>query len=466
MKRTTTIVIYYTLLGLLLSASMATARPKPLKAYLSGAKIAIVEGRPDEALILLDSISMAYGQVPEAIDLRSKVYFDKIEGASGIENKKPFVEKLVAYIDTLHMACEDKKVDRKLRKDCDDMVKLADSTRVKFFREFYKAGHDQLTTIERLVKDLGNETDSTRRAYIQKDIDTNLDSVIANMTVALMIDSTNFSPYVAIGDAYSKEGNFEKSAEWMKRGYDRAENKVNLLQPLAYNYVQLGDFCNAIKYYKEWIDQNPDDINVMFYLSICYNNCGLDKHEDVYLDSAMAVYRKILTIDSTNTDVLGSAGRYFIRLSQIASDSASAYQDKEDTATAKRWEAQRGFMFDSAHVYFQEAFKLAPTDVTLAEQYGFTSALLGDCEDAVTGFEVVAEAKPDDAGNWTSLGDCYLRMKDWTNAIRAYEKVSELNPNKVQIWENLEALYQTTGQPKKQAAAAAKVKELTGDTGK
>ena len=455
-------------MGLLLSASMVAARPKPLKAYLSGAKIAIVEGRPDEALLLLDSISMSYGMVPEALDLRSRVYFDKIEAASGVDAKRPFVEKLVAYIDTLKIACDSKDVDKKLRKDCDKMVTFADSTKVKFFREFYLAGRTQLKTIETLADDLANETDSTRRDYLEQDIQKNIDSVIANMDLVLMIDSTDFSPYVAIGDAYSKQGNYAKAVEWMVRGYDRAVDKTNLLQPLAFNYVQMEDYCSAIKYYKEWIAKNPDDVNVMFFLTICYNNCGLTRIDSLDyggnadLDSAMMVYREILAKQPENTDVLAGAGRYFIREAQIASDSASAHRTSEDAAGAKQWDDQRTAMFDSAQTYFSQAFKLDTTDVTLAEQFGFTSALLGDCQNAVAGFEVVAAARPDDAGNWTSLGDCYLRLNDHKNALRAYEKVSELTPNKLQVWENLQALYHEAGQTQKEAAAAKKVKELSG----
>jgi len=452
------------LLGSILPASMVAARAKPLKAYLSGAKIAVVEGRPEEALILLDSIAIAYGEVPEAIDLRARVYYDKIESASGSEAKRPYVQKLVAYIDTLHMACENKEIDKKLRKDCDEMVGFQDSTRVKFFREFYNAGRSQLKSIEKLATELQNETDSTRRQYIERDIQSNIDSVIVNMNIALLIDSTDFSPYVAIGDAYSKQGNYEKAVEWMKRGYDHAASKINLLQPLAYNYVQMSDYCSAIKYYKEWLESNPEDANIMFFLSICYNNCGIDKGNDAYADSAMMVYRQILDVQPENDQVLASAGRYFIRQAQLASDSASAYRKSEDTLTAAQWDTTRAEMFDSAQVYFGRAFKLKPDDVTIAEQYGFASALQQDCASAVAGFEVVAKARPDDAGNWTSLGDCYLRMQDYDNAMRAYEKVAELSPKKVQVWENLQALYQQTGQKQKAAAAAKKVKELT--TGK
>lgn len=466
MKRTTVIVIL-ALLGIATAISTASAarRAKPLKAYLSGARIAIVEGRPEEALTLLDSISINYGEVPEAYDLSYKVYVDLMESAAGVEAKRPYLDKMVLYIDSLHMACENEEIDKDLKEDCQEFIEFADSTKLKYWREYYNLGIEQLNAIERLKQQLETETDSSRQAYIRKDIQQNIDSVIANMGLVILIDSADHRPYVAIGNAYEKQGSYEKAIEWMERGYKKADDPTSLLLPLAYNYIQLDNYCGAIPFYEEYIQDNPDDAANLFNLSICYNNCGLDPENRHYLDSAMSAYAQILELQPDNVNVLANAGRYYIMQAQVVSDSASRYRREEKPDSAEIYDSKRREMFDSARTYFGKAFELVPDNAMIAEQFAFTSALLNDCATAVTAFEKVAEARPEDAGNWTSMGDCYLQMGEWENAIRAYEQVAELTPGKPQIWENLAALYKEVGQDQKSAAAARKVKELTGGSG-
>lgn len=460
MKRITAIFIAALLVVAALSS--VTEAAKPLKAFISGAKIAIVEGRPDEALVLLDSVSLFYGPVPEAHQWVFRVYADKVESSSGLDAKRPYLEKMLAYIDSVHLVCDGALPvkDKKYLKDCKDYTQLGDSTKVKFFRIFYNQGHEQIKTLERLAGDLNNATDSATQAYISEDINHNIDSCIANMSMAIMVDSSQFSPYVAIADAYDRAGNYPKAIEWMERGYALAADPSMLAQQLAYYYIQTDDYCGAIKYLKQYVEAHPDSLTTMNYLAICYNNCGFDPARRVYLDSAMMVNRQILSKVPDEPSVLGAVGRYFLMQAQQLSDSASQARQAEAQAFAAQFDARRREFFDSSRTYFRRAFEADTTDVAMAEQFGFTSALLEDCESAVRAFEIVAAARPDDIDNWTSLGDCYLRLSKWTDAIRAYEKVSELNPGRKAIWDNLAALYQQTGQKDKAAEAARKSQEL------
>ena len=461
MRRTATILALAILaFTFATSGSQAKRSTKPLKAYITGARIAIVEGRPEEAIGLLDTIAINHGPIPEALDLRAKVYVDKLESAAGPEAKRPYVGLMVAYIDSLHMACESKDVEKKYRKKCDEYLELADSTKLKYFRQFYGFGLDQLRAIEGLADALANEADSSRRAYLERDIAANIDSVIMNMGMALMIDSTDYSPYVAIGDAYAKQGDYKKSGEWMQKGYDKAADPGKLLLPLAFNYVKIDDYCGAIRFYKEYLASNPSDTLTMFYLSICYNNCSLTEGNDSFADSAMTVYRQLLQLDPLYMDALIGGGRYFTMQARHYSDSAASYRNQEKIDVARQFDVKRDEMFDSARAYYKTAFDAYPDDIDIAEQYGFTSALLQDCPSAVLGFEKVAAARPDDADNWISLGDCYLQMGSWPNALRAYEKVSVLQPERRQIWENLEALYTEVGDKAKAAEAAKKAAAL------
>ncbi|RKX26262.1 MAG: hypothetical protein DRP47_08490 [Candidatus Zixiibacteriota bacterium] len=454
MKRIS-IALILTMAGLLVTGQAeAKIKKKNIGAYLSGAKIAIVESRPLEALSILDTLAQFYGPHAEALSRTSQVYVDLIDVESDAVKKKPLIENLVAYIDSLRMCCENEDIKKKYRKNCDKYLELGDSTKIKYWREFYNLGVEQLNTIEELAKDLQNETDSASRAYIENDIQANIDSVQNNMTLAIILDPVDYRPYVAIGNAYERKGNFEKATEWMYKGLEKTDDRAPLLLPIAYISIKQDNYCAAIPFFKEYCEANPTDESNLMNLSICYNNCKMP-------DSAMIVYRQMLEINPDNTDVLGYAGRFFLVEAQRISDSASHYRSIDDIETAKQWDAIRNIAFDSAQGYFKQAFLLQPDNQSFAEQYSFVSALLEDYESAIEGYEKVGELDPDNAENWTWLGDSYLRLANFEGAIKAYENVVRVKPDEVSIWENLVALYEEIGNTAKKAEAKAKLKELS-----
>ena len=475
MKRLLT-VFTIIMVGMLL-ASTVDAKPKKknIKAYLSGAKISIVEGRPEEAIALLDTIAEFYGPHALALSLKSQIYVDFIDSEPNPIKKKEYVKLLVAYADSLELCCKNEEVDKKYKDKCDEYVELVDSTKIKYWREFYNLGVAQLTNIEELVADLAGEEDSSTISYLERDIMVNIDSVQDNMDMALLIDSTDHRPYVAIGNAWERKGDYQKAIDWMLLGLDKSIDSTRLLLPLAYNYIKLDDYCGAIPYYNLYIEKAPSDTMNLYYLSVCYSNCSATVTDSVanedgsytkirssefYIDSAMATYRRILDLDPTNIDVIKGAGRYFFMSASKMSDSSNYYRSINQEKDFKMWDASRDVMFDSARVYFKSAYQLEPDQLEIAEQYAFACALLENCEEAIIGYQKVAELAPDNVDNWIMLGDCKLRMAKFDEAITAYENVVRVNPHDKKIWENLAALYKQLGNSAKEADAKAKLEKL------
>ena len=156
------------MVGLLLFGTVdAKKKKKNVKAYLSGVKISIVEGRLQEAIGLLDTVAAFYGPHSKALSLRSQIYVDLVTGEPNPDLKKEHVNMMVTYADSLRLCCENPDVDKKYKKDCDKFLELADSTKIKFWREFYNLGVEQLSNIESLVEDLKTEEDSSTIAYIE-----------------------------------------------------------------------------------------------------------------------------------------------------------------------------------------------------------------------------------------------------------------------------------------------------------
>jgi len=454
-------------LALIVTVSVAgslLAKPKirklPPSAYVKSAKIEILSGDPKRyrlAVALLDSLFMHYGPHAEGLDLMGKIMVDGMEKAANPINKQPYVLKMVAYFDSLRACCDNKDIKKKFRKDCDKVVLLADSTEVKFWREYYNLGIEQLNYVQELASELESETDSSTRVFTENTRDANIDSCIANFNLAIMIDPRDYQPYVATGNAYEYKKDFPTAIEWLSQGLDKVSNREKLLLPIAYDNIRLDQYCDAIPFLKEYADIVPIDSamaqDVFKHLSSCYNNCQM-------YDSAASVYLTILEHDPENTEILTSMGRYFNQVARSASDSGKEARSAEDDTRADLWQGKQQEAIDSSIVYFRQVFELKPDDIFAAEEYGMVSAIRGNYEDAVVAFTALTELDPEKVENWTSLGDCHLYLKDFVNAIPAYEKVVALEPDNRSTWERLKGLYVETRQKDKQAEAEKKLKEL------
>jgi tetratricopeptide (TPR) repeat protein len=449
-----TVVLMLTVSGSLFAAKKA--RKLPADAYVKSAKIEILSGdleRYKTAIAMLDSLFMHYGPHSEALNLMASIYVDYTDKEPDPVAKFAYIEKLVAYNDSLRMTCNNKDIKKKYRKDCKKLIEKADSTEVKYWREFYNAGIEQLNYSQELSKQLETVTDSVTRKYSENSLHANIDSCIANMRLAITIDPTKYDPYLACGSAYEYANDFENAIVWLTKGLDKVTDRKTLVLQIAYDYIRMDRYREAIPFFREYVELAPDDDATMYNLSICYNNSQM-------YDSAVVVYRKILAIDPENTEVLTGVGRYFNQAARQSSDSATYYRQEGNVEAADMWRAKQQDAFDSSSTYFKRVFDLKPDDAFAAEEYGVVAAIRGTYGEAAVAFTRLTELDPERSENWTWLGDCYLNLKQFEKAIPAYEKVVELDPSSREIWERLRDLYAETGDKAKAANAEKKLSEL------
>ncbi len=436
---------------------------KPDKAYITAAKIEIISGdleRYQNAIALLDTLFMYYGPYAEGLYWMSQIMVDYIERTADLKVKTKYVERMVAYIDSLHMCCENKELKKKNRKDCNKHIKKADSTLVKYWREFYNYGVEQVNEITEVSEDMKKETDSSALAYYERRLESLIDSCKDNMAMAIMVDSTAPQPYVGLATVFEKKGEYATSNEWLVRALEKSADRSMLLLQIAYNYIRMNAYCDAIPFFREYVDSvplTPENQKQLLVelnnLSICYNNCK-------QYDSASAIFQRILQIDPNNTKAMASIGRFHNQMARFASDSASHYQSLDDKEGVKHWREEQNAQFDSALVYFKHAFELEPDNTEYAEEYAIVCYIRSNFGDAITGFARLTELQPDNADNWTSLGDCHLNLQQFKEATAAYEKVIELEPDNRQVLEHLKDLYFETRQPEKRKEIEKKLQSL------
>ncbi|HWR82300.1 MAG TPA: tetratricopeptide repeat protein [Candidatus Deferrimicrobium sp.] len=431
-------------------------RKLPVSAYIKSAKIEILSSHSDRyktAMALLDSLFINYGPHAEGLFLMGQIMVDGIEATTGLKEKSTFLAGMVAYFDSLKMCCRNEGIKKNYRENCDEFIPIADSLKVKYWRQFFNAGLEQWTRAEGLQNDLGTATDSSSRALMEADIRGNLDSCIQNMMLCITAIGDSARPYLIIDKAFGLKGEYRAGIEWLNKGFTVSDDPGTIQLSIAYDFIQMDDYCGAIPYYRDYVKDHPGDAGTLTNLAICYNNCGL-------YDSALSAYRTILSLEPENSEILANIGLYFNTLAREAADSATFYRQANNEKLVGVWNDKRTQAFDSSRAYFRKAFQFNPADVAVAEQYGVVCAILGDYENAITGFKQAAEQQPQEADYWLSLGDCYVSLKKFEDAVGSYEKVVQLKPDNVAVWEHLLDLYLETGQTAKRAEAEKRLKEL------
>jgi tetratricopeptide (TPR) repeat protein len=464
LKTTLKIFLIAVILGAFLAgSSMAKQRKLPVGAYIKTAKIHILSGEPDrydQAIIMLDSLFLNYGPIAEGLFWMSQIYVDYINKTPGLVGKIDFVEKMVAYNDSLKICCDkdNKEIEKKYKKDCKEFIEKTDSTSVMFWRQFYNDGIEQLNEVKLVLSDINNETDSATLAFLNEKLQTRIDSCRNNIDLAIIIDSANFQPYMVLATLDEQLKDYEASNKSLIKALEFAkeddERKPMLIQ-VAYNYINMNKFCDAIPPFREYLELAPEDVPNARNLTICYNNCEM-------FDSAYALNMRLLAKSPEDTDVLTSIGRYWNQRGRFASDSANYFRSQKNEDSAKIWQGESERFFDSARVYFKKVFELNPDDDFAAEEYAIVAAILGNYEEAVVPFKRLTELKPMESDYWTYLGDCYLNMRKFAEAAEAYEKVAELEPENTDVLERLSDLYKEINKPKKLKVVEDKLKALKG----
>ncbi|MDX9856598.1 MAG: tetratricopeptide repeat protein [candidate division Zixibacteria bacterium] len=444
MKRLLTTIL---ILGGIIAVAGPAFAKKPAGALISSAKIEIVSGdlaRYKEAEALLKEAFEDYGPIAEGLFLLNQMQVDYMERTADLGEKRNYALAMVAYRDSLHMCCENKDIKKKFREDCDEFIKKADSTAVRYWREFFNVGVGQLDQLNKATRARAEATDSVNIAFYDTQIAALTDSTIRNLEIATIFDPNDYRPYVGISQAYESQDMYDSANVYLEKGLPYTEDKGNLLLPLAYNYINGGDYCKAIPSLREYMALFPTDTSNLVNLAICYNRCE-------QYDSARMTYREVLALDACNEDALLSIGHYFNQLAREANDSATVYRDAQSSAKATEWMNRRTTILDSSLVYFETAYTCDSTDQDAVENFGLIAFVQGKYETAIRAYSQLTTIDPSNKDAWLTLGDAHLQLRQFGPAIPAYEKVIELDPNNREIVERLVELHKEEKHPKEAA---------------
>ena len=103
------------------------------------------------------------------------------------------------------------------------------------------------------------------------------DKAIKSLKAIMKSDDSFLPAYIALADAYIKEGNTSEAADLLLKGYETTQSLV-ILTRLEDHYISEGEPGTIIDLYQKAVQKNPNDVKLRFFLAKLYYRLEMIDH--------------------------------------------------------------------------------------------------------------------------------------------------------------------------------------------
>jgi tetratricopeptide (TPR) repeat protein len=183
------------------------------------------------------------------------------------------------------------------------------------------------------------------------------------------------------------------------------------LNNLGLSYVNLGQYQQAIGYYREALRIKPDNVRAWNNLGVSYDNLG-------QYQQAIGCYQEALRINPDYAVAWYNLGIDYFKLGQ----------------------------YQQAIGCYQEALRIQPEYVGALFNLGLAYARLGQLREAIVSFQDALRIQPGYAGASYNLGVAYGKLGRFREAVASFQETVRVMPEYVEAWNNLGLAYEELGQ--------------------
>jgi tetratricopeptide (TPR) repeat protein len=174
--------------------------------------------------------------------------------------------------------------------------------------------------------------------------------------------------------------------------------------------LQQRNFDVACMYFRKALELNPD-------YAMVHGNLGIALHESGKIDEAIKCYRKAINLKPNYSST------YF--------NLANALKEQST--------------LEEAVIYYKKAIELNPDDATIYGNLGNTFKEQGRLEEAVEYYRKASWLNPDNAGFHCNLGAALQESGELDEAILSYKEAVKFDPNYAMAFSNLGSALQKSG---------------------
>lgn len=265
----------------------------------------------------------------------------------------------------------------------------------------------------------------------------------------------------------------ESTLEELRADFESDPQNLTKAIQLAQMYCDLGWFNEAIEFYKELSESNPDSYPLILeYGNTCFkkqdlkgaidlfkrltelkadriegwNNLGIVQLQNGDLEAAKVSIGKVLDLEPDNSGALLNMGNYFFGKAQY--ETAETFFER---AVESKIDFPDGWYnlgntflvrneYEKAKTAFEKAIRYKSEFPSALKNLGFIYEKMGDYENAEMFYSQASALNKADAGLRVNLGNIYLQQKKYEESRKCYLKAVRLAPNGLHGWMGLRHL--------------------------
>jgi tetratricopeptide (TPR) repeat protein len=240
---------------------------------------------------------------------------------------------------------------------------------------------------------------------------------------AVMFDAVSLN---ISGDECYQQGDVPGAIAELKQALKLDPNNINILNSLGVCYGVSGDTEKALAAFKKVIQIDPNEIMAYYNAGYVY---GL-KHQPA---DALKYYQQAEAIDQNVFEVTFQIGKLY--LDQADSSTAKTYFEKALTLQPESWITNFHLgeccevlnMHDEAILYYEAAVKRNPKDACALSALGTLYADKAENPEISTLFcKKAVEMSPENGLFHYRLGKIYVQQKQLSKAVSAFKRAVEL----------------------------------------
>jgi len=258
-----------------------------------------------------------------------------------------------------------------------------------------------------IVKFATGEVDQLMAIALQQYRSHDYESSLKNFKKVIELDPKKIDPYKFIGyiNFQSDDPDIDKAIEYYQKGLQLEPNNKQLLDYLSLAYLKQDDSDNAIEALKK-ITENEDDKKVWFRIGKIY-----ESNEET--DSAKEAFDKALEIDADYADACKETAEML-------------YNDSQ---------------YDEAIPYFEKSVRLLPDDESLQNKLAKCYHNAGKLDAAITQYKGLISEQPDNLKAYFNLAGAYRTLNKLDETIKILDQLKAKDPQNPKIYIRLSDAY-------------------------
>ena len=226
---------------------------------------------------------------------------------------------------------------------------------------------------------------------------------VEDLEQALELDPQNYDTWQLMGRIRYQQRDYEQAARAFEKVLELRPNPVGAYFDLALSQQSLGHRDEAIKNYRRFLIDVPDDFQANYFLGILYRQAAQD-------DLALEPFLKAESIEPTHQELAQELGYLLL--------------DRNDLEGA------------------QERLLRSNLDLAInLANLGIIAKRRGEHIRAEDYFRRALQQEPENPLIWAQLGDVLAQTESGLEAIEAYERALHYNPEDLDTLYNLGTLY-------------------------